>query len=265
MLPPPPDTVEGWAWHFIHTTSLEEKLAPSEVPDRWEVRPAPRRVTRPGRPAELRVVGKALKVRGLASATGRARVLHTFLHHELQAAELMAWALLAFPNAPGELRAGLARIAWDEVRHMRMYVEEIARLGHRVGDFAVRDWFWERVPLCAGPEAFVATMGLGFEGANLDHSASFAARFRTAGDEAGALAQERVGLEEIGHVRFGARWFSELTGSLAFDAWRARLPAPLSPMLMRGKPLRRDARARAGMPPEFLDRLDAWQPPSPGS
>jgi uncharacterized ferritin-like protein (DUF455 family) len=128
----------------------------------------------------------------------------------------------------------------------------------------VRDWFWERVPSCPDPASFVATMGLGFESANLEHARSFAARFRSAGDVEGAEVQELVGREEVAHVRFGARWFTELTGGLTFDAWEHALPAPLSPMLMRGRPLDRDARSRAGFPAEFLDRLDAWKPDAPG-
>ena len=56
------------------------------------------------------------------------------LLHELQAAELMAWALLAFTDAPHEFRSGLLRIAGDEIRHMRLYREQIERLGHAVGD-----------------------------------------------------------------------------------------------------------------------------------
>jgi uncharacterized ferritin-like protein (DUF455 family) len=176
----------------------------------------------------------------------------------------MAWALLAFPETPREFRAGLARIALDEVRHMRLYAEQIERLGHGVGEFTVRDWFWERIPSCATPASFVAAMGLGFESANLEHTASFAARFRQAGDEEGARVQDLVGREEIAHVRFGARWFAEFRGELAFDAWCDALPAPLSPMVMRGRPLQRETRLRAGFPSKFLDELDAWQPVSPG-
>jgi uncharacterized ferritin-like protein (DUF455 family) len=172
----------------------------------------------------------------------------------------MAWALLAFPDSPRDFRSGLVRIAEDEVRHMQLYAGHIERLGHGVGDFAVRDWFWERVPSCPDPASFVATMGLGFESANLEHSRSFAARFRTAGDDEGARIQELVGREEIAHVRFGVRWFSELTGGLTFETWKASLPPPLSPMLMRGHPLFREARMRAGFPAGFLDELEAWRP-----
>lgn len=258
-------TVERWAWDYIHATSLELKLGPPTVPDRWEDGPPVRIVCQPGRPSELRTVARAAKTRGLSTPTGRARALHTFLHHELQAAELMAWAVLAFPEAPRPLRAGLVRIALDEVRHMGVYAAEIERLGHRVGDFPVRDWFWQRVPSCADAPSFLATMGLGFESANLDHTIVFAARFRDAGDEPGAQAQELVGREEIGHVRFGALWFERLTGHLDFETWRRALPAPLSPLLMRGRPVQREPRRRAGIPEAFLDRLDAWQPEPPGS
>jgi len=265
MHEPEAGTVERWAWEYIGTTSLEGKLAPGPVPARWEDSPPARRVPRPGRPAELKVVDRAPRGRGVTTAHGRARLLHTFLHHELQAAELMAWAVLAFPEAPHDFRAGLVRIALDEVRHMQLYARQIERLGHRVGDFAVRDWFWERIPTCPDPASFVATMSLGLESANLEHTATFAARFRGAGDDEGARVQELVGHEEIAHVRFGATWFARLTGGMDFETWRKALPAPLSPILMRGRPLQRGIRLRAGFPEPFLDELDAWQPPSPGS
>jgi uncharacterized ferritin-like protein (DUF455 family) len=264
MHEPQSGTVERWAWEYVRAESLEFKLQPPPVPEPWEDSPPIRRLKEPGRPPELRIVAKAPRTRGLATPTGRARTLHTFLHHELQAAELMAWALLAFPDTPRDFRAGLLRVALDEVRHMRLYAAQIERLGHRVGEFTVRDWFWERIPACASPASFVAAMGLGLESANLEHTRSFAARFRAAGDEEGAGTQELVGREEIAHARFGARWFAEFAGGLDFEAWRAALPPPLSPMLMRGHPLHRDARVRAGFPERFLDQLDAWQPGAPG-
>jgi uncharacterized ferritin-like protein (DUF455 family) len=262
---PEEGTVERWAWDYVRADRLCGKLAPEAPPARWEARPSAIRIEAPGRPPELRVHARADKTRGLRAASGRARALHTFLHHELQAAELMAWAILAFPTEPAEFRAGLLRVALDEIRHMRLYAEQIERLGYGVGEFAVRDWFWTRVPTCAGPASFVAVMGLGLESANLEHAATFAARFREAGDEESARVQETVGREEIAHVRFGVRWFERFTGSLDFEAWRRALPEPLTPLLMRGSPLRRDARRRAGQPDGFLDELEAWQPDAPGS
>jgi uncharacterized ferritin-like protein (DUF455 family) len=263
---PPPGTVERWAWDYVLADSLDAKLSPPPVPEAWEPELAlVRRLEAPGRPPELRVVSKAVKTRGLAAPSGRARALHTFFHHELQAAELMAWAVLAFPRTPREFRAGLVRIALDEIRHMHLYAKQIVRLGFGIGEFSVRDWFWDRVPHCADAASFVATMGLGVESANLEHTASFAARFRAVGDEEGARTQELIGREEIGHVRFGARWFEAFRSGLDFETWRLALPSPLSPMLMRGRPLHREARRSAGQPEQFLDELEAWQPDSPGS
>src|SRR6476469_3258042 len=117
--------VERWAWDYVTTTSLETKLAPAAIPERWEDAPPPRRLAAPGRPPSLRVVYKAEKLRALTTTAGRARALHSFLHHELQAAELMAWAVLAFPDAPRAFRVGLLRIALDEVRHMGLYASQL--------------------------------------------------------------------------------------------------------------------------------------------
>jgi uncharacterized ferritin-like protein (DUF455 family) len=260
MTPPHDGTVERWAWDYVATTSLAEKLDPPPPPDRWEEAPTARRLEAPGRPPELVVVARSPKRRGLGTPRGRAQALHTFFHHELQAAELMAWSLLAYPEAPGAFRQGLVRILLDEARHMRMYRARIEALGHAIGDFEVRDWFWARVPTCADPAAFVAVMGLGLESANLEHAAAFAAAFRAAGDEESARVEELVGLEEIAHVRFGARWFAHFRGEVAFDAWCEALPPPLTPLLMRALPLRREARLRAGQPDSFLNALEAWQP-----
>jgi uncharacterized ferritin-like protein (DUF455 family) len=266
MQEPSAGTVERWAWDYVRAERLDEKLAPPPLPTAWEPGDVPaRRLDAPGRPRELRVVPKAVKTRGLAAPGGRARALHTFFHHELQAAELMAWAVLAFPDAPSAFRRGLLRISHDEIRHMHLYAGHIERLGFAIGDFPVRDWFWERVPRCADAASFVATMGVGVESANLEHSASFAARFREVGDEEGARLQEQVGHEEIAHVRFGVRWFRAFRSTLEFETWRRALAPPLSPLLMRGRPLQREARLRAGQTEQFLDELDAWQPDSRGS
>ena len=265
MREPEAGTVERWAWDYVLSSSLAHKRAPPPPPERWEEAPEERRIPAPGRPPELRVLARAEKTRGLGSAAGRAHATHTFVHHELQAAELMAWAILAFPRAPRAFREGLLRMALDEVRHLNLYAEHVERLGHHVGEFAVRDWFWQRVPTAATPTAFVAIMGLGLESANLEHARTWAGKLRAAGDELGARAQEVVGFEEIAHVRFGVRWFEAFERALDFDAWRRALPAPLTPLLMRGATIARDARLRAGQPAAFIDELEAWKPDPPGS
>jgi uncharacterized ferritin-like protein (DUF455 family) len=265
---PPEGTVERWAYDYVTTTELAHKLAPPPLPSEWEEAPPARRIERPGRPPSLAIATRAHKSPGpvaLKDPKKRAQLVHTFLHHELQAAELMAWALLAFPEVPRAFKNGLLQILADEVRHMAMYSRYMEGLGHRFGDFPVRDWFWERVPRSPSPAHFVAVMGMGLEGGNLDHTARFAEKFRAIGDEEGARIQEVVCEEEVPHVRFGLHWFRRFTEGIDFEVWRAHLPQPLSPMVMRGSPLNRADRERAGFSEAFLQELDKWAPEPRGS
>lgn len=261
--PPPTGTIERWAYDYITSERLADKLSPPAPPSEWMQAAPSLCIDRPGRPPELEVVLKGKKTPGpnaIKVPERRAILLHTFLHHELQAAELMCRALLAFPDTPLAFRKGLLGICLDEIRHMAMYGEHMADLGFTYGDFTVNDWFWLRVPNARTPTGFVAVMGLGFEGANLDHTARFAQQFRAAGDGAGARLQDHVSEEEIPHVAFGAHWFKHFAGDLTFERWRQALPAPLSPMVMRGKPLSHGARQRAGYSEAFLKELATWQP-----
>jgi uncharacterized ferritin-like protein (DUF455 family) len=260
---PSPVDIETWAEQYVLASELSYKLTPPEPPKVFRAQATPLRLTRPGRPAELRPARRGErtpKQRALEDPLFRARTLHAFFHHELQAAELMCWALLAFPDAEPELRRGLLAICLDEIRHMGLYVEHITALGCKVGDFGVRDWFWKRVPCCRNKLEFVAVMGMGLEAANLEHAPNFAARFRLAGDEAGARIQEQIAAEEVAHVGFATRWFARWTGGCSFEHWASLLPAPLSPWVMHGQPIADEARRRAGMSAEFLAALHAFVP-----
>lgn len=253
--------VESWAEAYVLAESLEHKLAPPAPPTRWAAdwpRAAP---TAPGRPSELRPARRGSRVPArLESASARAKLLHAFLHHELQAAELACWALLSFPRAEPEFRRGLLRICLDEIRHLNGYRALIERLGHCTGDFPVRDWFWKRVPSCRSPLQFVALMGMGLEGANLDHGPEFEARFRAVGDVEAADFQRLVAREERSHVAFAVRFFERWTGGQSFERWQAELPPPLSPLMMRGKRCAANDRRAAGMSPEFVEALFGYRP-----
>lgn len=254
-------TVEAWARALVTSTDLGLKTAPPPPPERWEIQPAVERIAAPGRPTELRVVQKSprsLRSAELRHPTRRARLLHTMWHHEMQAAELFAWAILAFADAPHDFRAGLLRLCCDELRHARAYSQRIEALGAAVGSFPVRDWFWQRVASCATPLQFVALMGLGLEGGNLDHAARCAADFEAVGDAESAAVQRMVECEEIAHVRFAAHWFRVWTGALDFERWRAELVAPLTPSMMKGRVINRAARVEAGLDDRFVDALAAW-------
>jgi uncharacterized ferritin-like protein (DUF455 family) len=268
-LAPPAGTIERWCFDFITAHTLAQKLAPPAPPDpqvdaHWETLPHDRRFSAPGRPPELRVESRSISAPrpgALARPDARARLLHTFVHHELQAAELFAWALLAFPDTPREFKRGLLRLAQEELGHLHLYAEHMQHLGTRFGDHPVRDWFWQRVVHCPTPASFVAFQGLGLEAANLEHSARFARLFRAAGDPAGAELLERVENDEIAHVAFSLTWFERFTNTpLNYDLWRTTLPPPVTPSLLQGRPLNRPSRLRAGFDAAFLSQLESAPP-----
>lgn len=262
-------TASDWARAYIRAERITDKLAPPVRPDLSAEAPgcgqsvAPERLAGPGRAASLSVVDRAERIPragALRETSARAKLLHVFLHHEIQAAELFAWAFLAFPQAPLEFRRGLLRILDDEVRHAAMYAKRLGELGARYGDHAVRDWFWERTLQCESPLQYVALMGLGFEGGNLEHAQRFSLQLAEAGDDTSAGLVAQVGREEIAHVRFAAEWFCRWTGRALedgpdFDVWSAALPRPLTPAVLHGTPVDRERRGKAGLSAEFLDRL----------
>ncbi|MCR9247691.1 MAG: ferritin-like domain-containing protein [bacterium] len=257
-------TLEDWAQRYIESTDLDHKLAPPPPPTAWrQPTPAPKRLVSAGRPPELEVVARAPRSptrSQMGTPKRRAQLLHTFLHHELQAAELMCWAILAFPDTPRAFRQGLLGICQDEIRHMGLYRQHLVVLGHDVGDFPVRDWFWQRVASCERPLQFVALMGMGLEAGNLDHTKRYEEWFREVGDHEGAALQRIVGDEEVAHVQFACHWFRRWTGDDDFENWRQELVTPLTPSMMKGNELDRERRGRAGFSGEFLRQLENWQP-----
>lgn len=257
---PPEGTVERWAWDFVTSTTLETKLAPPAPPAVWASPAGKYELTRPGRPPELvqrTERKKAAKPGALKDTAKRAEVIHTFLHHELQAAELMAWAILTFPETPEAFRRGLLGICRDELRHMGLYRAHLETLDHPFGTLPIKDWFWERVPGATATQ-FVARMGVGFEGGNLDHGARFTGYFAAAGDHRAAEIQALITEEEIAHTAFALHWLRTFSGDLDFEKWRVLLPEPITPSMTRGSPLNLEARRRAGFPEAFLEALAKW-------
>ena len=255
--PPPPGTAERWAFDLITSATWEAKLDPGPVPRAFEEGARARRIERPGRPPGLRVLARAPRTpRSLASPAARARLLQTFFHHELQAAELFAWAALAFPETPLAFRRGLLAIAGEELGHARLYRDHLAAAGVALGSEPVRDWFWQRVPGVRDATGFTALFGLGLEGGHLEHAEHFAGLLEQAGDRAAARLVRRIGKDEVAHVRFARAWFERWSGPLTFAGWSRSLPAPLTPLVLCRLPLNRAARRAAGLGDAFLDELE---------
>lgn len=255
--------IRDFAHTVLLTEDLDVKLAPAPAGLR-DADPGPAfRAAAPGRPPHLRFQKVDVpSIEGMADPAQRPRILHALANHELQAAELFAWALLAFPETPPEFRRGLLRILDDEQRHTRMYIARVEDAGARFGDFPVHGYFWGKVETITTPLRFLCAMSLTFENANLDHTEEYAEAARRAGDSKTATVIERVHRDEIDHVRFGWIWlqiFKEKDES-AWDAFRANLTWPLRPARARGRIFDREGREAAGLDPDFIRRIEQSEP-----
>ncbi len=261
----------AYARLLVTGDTLADKLAPAPAELDF-AGGAAERIAAPGRPAGLAIVpgrkSRVPPVAGMRDPAQRARILHALANHELQAIELFAWAVLAFPATPVAFRRGLVAIASDEQRHLQLYLDRLAAHGMRFGDCPVTGHFWNKLDHLSGPLEFVCAMGLTFEQANLDFAGDYAAAARAAGDTATADALAQVHADEIGHVHFGWVWLRRLAGddSGSFDAWRVyndHVKFPLGPRRARGARLDRDARRRAGIDEAFITALAGVSPTRP--
>jgi len=251
--------IHDFARTVLLTEDLAVKLAPAPVELTDEDPGPPFRAAAPGRPPRLRFAPVEVPAsEGMHDPAQRARILHALANHELQAAELFAWALLAFPDAPPDFRRGLLRILADEQRHTRMYIARVEDAGARFGDFPVNGYFWGKIEAVTSPLRFLCAMSLTFENANLDHTLEYAEAARRAGDLKTAAVIDAVHRDEIEHVRFGWTWLQvfKKRDESAWETFRANLAWPLRPAKARGRTFHRQEREAAGLDAEFIARLE---------
>lgn len=224
------------------------------------------RVAMPARPANLpfakrRTAPPMPKGQAFADPAKRAIAHHIMANHELQALEVMAMILLAFPDAPTDFRIGLAEIMFDEQRHTKMHVQRAGELGLIFGDLPVNGYIWTKATEYKSVLAYIAGLPLVFEGANLDHTVEFEGYFRQHNDKRSAAIMRAIHKEEIRHVQFGMRWLRELKDPALtdFEAWEQALTWPIRPSTARGDTLQKAARLAAGMTADFVENLAAWQ------
>ncbi len=225
----------------------------------------------PARPDDLkfaarRTAPKLPSPKALEQPEKRAIAHHILANHELQALEVMAWTLLAFPEAPTEFRTGMVWVMMDEQRHTRMHIERAAKLGLTFGELPVNCYIWKKAMSFSNVLDYLAGLPLVFEGANLDHSLELAEAFSQAGDERSAALMRVIHRDEIEHVRFGLEWLRKLKPEHQTDweAFESHLHWPLRAAKARGEVFQREARREAGMSDEFIHRLETAEKDPPG-
>ncbi len=252
-----------FAERILLSESLDEKLA--RAAKSWtDKRPGEAwRPEQPARPAELRFAARRTaptmpKPGAFKEVKKRAIAHHIMANHELQALEVMAWVLVAFPEAPAEFRRGMIDVMLDEQRHTRLHIERAAALGLRFGELPVNSYIWQKAQQFENVLDYLAGLPLVFEGANLDHTLEFATLFEQAGDDRSAAIMRAIHHDEIHHVAFGLEWLRKLKSpdQSDWEAFQSHLKWPLRAEKARGEVFQKEARQAAGMSDEFIERLD---------
>lgn len=273
--PRAPENVRAYCLRILERGDLETKLAPPvdghgrTLPDTPTGPPI--EIDRPARDVGLRMRGGSDRLPRpgqLREPEHRIHCLARFAHHELQAVEYFAWALLRWPTLPPELRRGLLYALVDEQRHCRLYLDRLhAHAGHFDTDDH-SDYFWRQAPAIAaspaGPRAFLAAMGLTLEQANLDFTLTYRDGFAEAGDLESAAVCQQVHDDEIAHVALAARWLTRL-GQAArlnvdevqsdLDHYLDAVPFPLGPARAKGRRFEAKPRRRAGLSEALIEHV----------
>lgn len=188
----------------------------------------------------------------------RAICLHRFAGHELLAVEIMAYTLLAFPDAPKTFRKGLANTLREEQGHVRLYMNRMEGLGIKFGDLPLYRHFWKHTPFITSPLHYVSTMSLTFEMANLDFAPMYGKSFLHFEDVESAQLMATILKDEISHVRFGWQWLKRLKepDTTPWNAWEEILKSTLlNPKRAKGFLVHEVPRQQAGIPDEWIDNF----------
>lgn len=281
-----PETLEAFCLAVLCQGDLGTKLRVPKTPDGAALPDLPsgpiRDIERPARGPGLAMGpgGGALPPpRALQDLAARRECLARFAHHELQAVEYFAWALLRWPDAPPSLRRGLVSALSDEQRHCRLYLDRLAALGGHFDTDDHSDYFWQQAPAIAdapaGLRAFLSAMGLTLEQANLDFTLAYRDAFRAAGDEESAAICQRVHDDEVAHVALARRWLLRLSKEeeqekeeeqQSDDAtpapvekdlrdYLATVPFPLGAARAKGRRFEAAPRRRAGLSDAMIEHV----------
>lgn len=193
-----------------------------------------------------------------SSEENRAICLHRFCGHELLAVEIMAYALLRFPDAPKAFRKGLANTLIEEQHHVKIYKKRLEEMGLRFGDLPLYKHFWKHIPFLNSPENYLSMMSLTFEMANLDFAPLYRDSFLRHNDTLSAALMQQIIDDEIGHVSFGVSWMHRMNQDKKdpFIFYRENLPELLDAKRSKGFVFQKELRKKAGVPSEWIEALE---------
>jgi uncharacterized ferritin-like protein (DUF455 family) len=253
--------IKEFALRILTATSIDEKLLKCE--NLTDFNPGVATfINEPSRPLHLQFKTRKKKDKlppfhEHCDKEKRAMCLHRFAGHELLAVEIMALALLLFPDAPKNFRKGLLHTLIEEQEHVAIYIKRLNEMGYNFGDFDLYKHFWNHVPYLHNPINYVSMMSLTFEMANLDFAPMYGKSFERNNDLESAKLMARIFLDELNHVNFGFRWLKNFKDKNLTDwqAFKEALPEKIDPKRAMGFVFHEDHRILAGISQDWIDEF----------
>lgn len=150
----------------------------------------------------------ALKPRSMQTAEGRAALIHSLAHIELNAINLAADIVWRFAGLPDAFYRDWWQVAREEAYHFQLLRDHLRSLGYDYGDFPAHQSLWEMAHKTRGDLlARLAIVPRTLEARGLDASPLVKAKLLQVGDHAAGDILDIILRDEIGHVAVGNRWY----------------------------------------------------------
>ena len=216
--------------------------------------------TLPGRTARPLLVPPAqLAQRPVSTLEGRAALIHSLAHIELNAVNLALDITWRFDGLPHDFYRDWIGVAREEAGHFELLREHLQTMGFSYGDYAAHNGLWEMAEKTSDDLlARLALVPRTLEARGLDAAPPIRDKLRRVGDERGAAILETILGDEIGHVAIGNRWYRWLCDQRRLEpvACYAELVQRYRAPRLRG-PFNLAARRAAGFDERELAALQA--------
>jgi uncharacterized ferritin-like protein (DUF455 family) len=176
----------------------------------------------PGRSARpLLVPHTQLKAKSMATPEGRAMLVHSIAHIELNAIDLALDVVWRFAGMPEAFYTDWVRIAQEEAKHFSLLRQHLLDMGFDYGDFPAHNTLWDMAERTK--DDILARIGIvprTMEARGLDASPGVKNKLVSVGDHRAGEILDIILEEEIGHVAAGNRWYRYLCGQRGLDPVR---------------------------------------------
>lgn len=175
----------------------------------------------PARPDKPELLApKDMPRRRLGSEAGRIALIHAIAHIELNAIDL-AWDIMvrfAHEDLPKEFYDDWVKVAFDEAVHFELLNDRLSDFDATYGDHPAHNGLWDAAYQTRDDlMARCALVPMVLEPRGLDTAPPTIEKLKRQGDDKTAAIMERIGFEEIAHVRAGTSWFNFMAERRGLD------------------------------------------------